>query len=399
MLGFWDLLSGVYEVELTSSEPEKAISEINHAGIVMFQMQKHGDLICVFLILRKDYPKLFRICQKRGENLKIIHRSGVFYTGERVIKRTILLCGVLFFLVASVFLPTRVLNVVVEGNQRVESKKIYDAAEVCGIRFGATRREIRSEKVKNRLLSAVPELQWVGVNTYGCSAVINVRERTEADKIEGNNAVSNIVAARDGFVLSGTVTKGTSLFEEGQAVKAGQVLVSGYTDCGLCIRATRAEGDILAQTSRSLESVIPSNVMQKNNDGKVKRKFSLIFGKKRINLWKGSGISDRSCGRMYKEYYIKLPGDFLLPIAVCIETLTMYETVPIPMEQAQAEKVLTDFAEQYLIDQMVAGKILHKVQAVAQLDACYRLEGKYICTEMIGRIQQEQIGDLNGEAS
>lgn len=102
---------------------------------------------------------------------------------------------------------------------------------------------------------------------------------------------------------------------------------------------------------------------------------------------------------MYKEYYIKLPGDFLLPIAVCIETLTMYETVPIPMEQAQAEKVLTDFAEQYLIDQMVAGKILHKVQAVAQLDACYRLEGKYICTEMIGRIQQEQIGDLNGEAS
>lgn len=32
--------------------------------------------------------------------------------------------------------------------------------------------------MKNALLSAIPELQWAGVNTYGCRAVISVRERT-----------------------------------------------------------------------------------------------------------------------------------------------------------------------------------------------------------------------------
>ena len=37
---------------------------------------------------------------------------------------------------------------------------------------------IRSEKVKNSLLQRIPQLQWAGINTDGCVAVISVREKT-----------------------------------------------------------------------------------------------------------------------------------------------------------------------------------------------------------------------------
>ena len=99
-----------------------------------------------------------------------------------------------------------------------------------------------------------------GVNTSGCVATVSVRERTDPEVTEQDSAVSNIVASRDGFIVSATVTRGNFLCRVGQSVKAGQVLISGYTDCGICIQATRAEGEIYAQTSRDFAAVTPRRV-------------------------------------------------------------------------------------------------------------------------------------------
>ena len=398
-MNFWKSAAGVMEVELTSAEPETALEVINAAGIEISQIRRVGELVCLFRISRKDYPYLAAICQKRGETLSVIHKSGIFWTGKALLGRPVLLGGLACFLIAAVFVPTRVLFVRVEGNLHVPTELILSAAEECGITFGASRREVRSEKVKNALLSAVPQLQWAGVNTHGCLAVIHVRERTEGEKRAEENMVSSIVADRDGFVLSGTVSRGTGLFSEGQAVREGQVLISGYTDCGLCIQVTKAEGEIVAQTNRLLEAVMPSYMISRTNMRDVKHKYSLIVRKKRINLWKDSGISDTSCGRMYEEYYVTLPGGFQLPIALCIETFQFFETEASEPEQPEAESSLIRFAERYLTQQMIAGRIQSRVQTVCQESGYYALKGNYVCTEMIGRVQREQIGDSNGKVS
>ena len=123
----------------------------------------------------------------------------------------------------------------------------------------------------------------------------------------------------------------------------------------------------------------------------------MLYQKKRINLWKDSGISDGTCGRMYKEYYINLPGDFALPIAICVETYYAYDTERYSLTQEEAEAVLSMRAEDYMAQQMIAGEFVKKVEEVHAQEGTFLLHASYVCREMIGKVQEIQIGDTNGK--
>lgn len=397
-MDFWKSIAGVMTVELTSAEMEIALEAIRQKGVVLTYLEQKGDLTYRFRIQRQDYAALEALCKKRGETLCVIERRGIYWIAGKMRKRPVLVVGVILLLAVILYLPTRIFFVRVEGNVELPDRRIIAAAEDCGICFGASRREVRSEKVKNALLAAVPELKWAGVNTSGCVAVISVREGAEQEKKDEEKRVTSIVAARDGYILEGTVTRGNGMFYTGQAVKEGQILISGYTDCGFCIQATRAEGEIMAQTSRELHAVTPAKCLARGDVLGVKRKYSLIFRKKRINLWKDSGISDTSCGRMYKEYYITLPGGFRLPLALCVEEYIFYQNEEKTIPEQEAAHKLSDFAQRMLMQQMVAGEIRNKAETTALQDDLFTLKGMYVCVEMIGREQQEQIGDTNGKS-
>ena len=392
-MGLWNGFAGQMVVELTSADLPAAYRAINAGRIPLFSVTQSDMLTARFTICRADFKRLSALVEARGERLKLCEKKGLFWTLHSLWNRPILVFGAVFFLLMTTFLPTRILFVRVSGNKTVPEKKIMEAAENCGIFFGASRRQVRSEQVKNKLLSELEELKWVGVNTYGCVAVISVTERESQDAVE-ELQVSNIVACRDGIIEECTVTKGTALCTVGQAVIQGQTLISGYTDCGISILATRAQGEVYAQTVRQLSAVAPLTGQIKTQVTGTERRLSLIIGKKRINLWKGSGICQGSCDRIYREYCFTLPGGFSLPISLAVEQVSFYSTASgtIPSQ----EEILTAFSEQYICSQMTAGIILEKRTEVSRQEEIWLLEGKYVCREMIGREKPEQIGVEHG---
>ncbi len=398
-MGIHNTLSGTLTVSLTSAEPEDALGYIIRSGIAITQVQQMDSLTYRFSVRRTDYGALVKLCTARGDKLTVLTRLGLYWTGKQLLRRPVLLGGILLLVTLILFLPSRVLFVRVDGNQTVPSNLILDAARESGIRFGASRRLVRSEQVKNALLAAVPQLQWAGVNTSGCVATISVQERSVPENSVPEHQVTSIVAARDGYILSGTAIRGNALFRPGQTVREGEVLISGYTDCGLCIQATQAEGEILAQTRRSLTVVTPTQASFRTEIQRTKKNYSLLLGKKRINFWKDSGNVSPGCGRMYQEYYATLPGGFTLPIALCVDTVSFYDTVPWEIPQTEAEASLHSFAGNYLSGQMVAGQILNRSEIVFPMDGFYQLEGEYVCKEMIGRVRKEQMGDIHGKDS
>ena len=98
-----------------------------------------------------------------------------------------------------------------------------------------------------------------------------------------------------------------------------------------------------------------------------------------------------SCGKMYKETYVTLPGGFVLPISVVEETWVPYVMSDVTIEPEVADDTLSDFAADYLLEQMVAGQILASDESFAELNGIYRLEGNYACLEMIGHTRKEDI--------
>lgn len=377
-------------VQVVSADIWRSIALLNEKSIPVFGFQQEDDLTYSFQIGRKHFPALQRLLEKRGDRISLLQNTFLHSLQQSVLHRPLFYTGLLLFFLISLWLPTRILWVEVQGNQLIPTRKILEEADQAGITLFSSCAEVRSEKMKNTLLSAIPQLQWAGINTYGCKAVISVRERTAAEKEARNpKEVSSIIAVRDGIVQSVTASRGDIQCRQGQAVKQGQVLISGFTDCGLSIRAERAQGEIYAQTLRSLDILTPSTCQVKTDNQRTERRYAIVLGKKRINLWKDSGIWDSSCGRISREYRLTLPGGFSLPVSLACDTLLWNSTEEKTLEENTVKGQLSDFSRKYLSSQMIAGTISGAEEVVKLQTGCYRLSGRYICSEMIGRERLE----------
>lgn len=391
-------ISGTVQVEVTTAAAEETLNILLREKVQMREVFQKNELTYLFTIRRNDLDRLEAQVSRLGGRIAIRGRKGLYWKLEQLHHRSILVCLMILLVSAALFIPSRILFVRVEGNAALPVKQIISAAEDCGIRFGASRRHVRSEKVKNELLSQLPQLQWAGVNTIGCTAVISVRERSEEPQTS-RKTFSNLIATQDGYILSQVVLNGTPIFSPGKSVKKGQILISGYSDCGICIRTGRAEGDVLAQTRRDLIAISPKEAVTVQEITDRKYKISLLIRKKRINLWKSSRISYACCGRMYKEYFFSLPGGFQLPIAICVDQYLEYDAQRTSTSEDTALLKLQQFSDRYLLKQTVAGQILKKQQHLLENDGFYTLKSRYICTEMIGKEQEEQNGEIDEQGN
>lgn len=397
-MDLWNSLGGLLRLELICADPGGALRAISEAGITVYDAAGvDEDITVTFQIRRRDYKVLCQLAQKKGYEVKLLEESGLYWKFKGLLRRPVLVAGLLGLCLLALYLPSRIFFIRVEGNVSVPTRLILEKCYECGIGFGSSRKEVRSQKMKDALLEAVPELQWAGINTAGCVATVTVRERSEEPVEEMTGTVSSIVALRDGIITECTVTRGSAVCRVGQAVRAGELLVSGYTDCGILIQATRAEAEVFAQTQRDLTAIIPTNWVQTGQNRVTEKKYAIIIGKKRINFYKSSGISGTTCDKMYSESYVTLPGGFELPIVLVTEEWSYADAEEAVLAEEEARRILEDFAGRYLREQMTAGQILESRAVTLPEEGAYRLEGKYACTEMIGQIRDEEIIKPNGK--
>ena len=383
------LLPARIRVELTSADISYLLEELNRIDIVLSHVEIIDELTVVATVSMENLQRLEALLSRRGERLRILGRIGAYWRLRSFLQRPVLIVGLLFLFVLSLWIPSRVFFIRVDGNHHIPARQILAHAEQCGIRFGASRSAVRSERLKNALLEVMPELQWAAVNTSGCIAIISVQERAVAEQQESSGSVSSIIAARDGIITECTVKKGTALCKIGQAVQSGEVLVSGYNDCGLLIQALRADAEVFAQTKRCNTVVMPMVFQNREEITYVEKKYSLIFGKKKINFYNDSGISDVTCDKIYTEYPLSLPGGFTLPIAIAVESVIHYDTAEVQLNEEDVLAELKHTSREYALSQMISGEILDSSQLVNIAGTVCTLTEEFICREMIGRIKNE----------
>ena len=390
-------LSGIMVVEIVSADIAGTLEFLCKNRVHLWDISYQDQLTVHVRIYRHAWRKLNTLLTKHGSTVRLVAKEGIYWQFCLLLTRPIFAFGMVLFLFALIFIPSRVFFVRVEGNSTVYSNKILETAANLGVRFGTSRRYVRSEAVKNGLLSAIDELEWAGVNTKGCVAVISVREHTSENKIAIPNNPCDVVATRDGIVLSCDVTRGNPVCFPGQSVAAGQILISGTVDHGVAITSTAAEGEVFAATRRDISVLTHAKTQRRTADRGSKTQFRLLIGKKLINFFKGSGISGSTCVKMYSKYVLTLPGGFELPLGLVREIFIERELSEEILDEHEVRKLLSDFVSDYLRNQMIAGRILGTDEQLALGDNVYQLSGNYACTEMIGRVQQDQIGAYHGK--
>ena len=366
-------LRGWVRLRLTSADPEGRLREF--ARQVRLERIEFCDGLTAEFDTAAGEARKLRLTD--GERLEKIGGGGLPHLLRRVWQWRIFAAAVMLLGVLTVLLPTRIWFVEVRGNGDVPAALILEKAADCGVSFGATQRELRSEQVKNHLLWAIPELRWAGVNTEGCVAVITVALRQEGEE-PASEVPGDLVAAMDAVITEIFPQTGTALAAPGQVVRAGDVLISGTTDLGLTLRADRASGEVYGLTRRTLTAVLPEKTLERGEQTRVVRKFSLRIGKKYVNFSNDSGILYGTCVKMRTVKNLTLPGGFALPVALVTDTYLVCDTQQVSRE-ISGEELLTQ-VRRYAREQMTAGSILSED---------FRLTGGALtavleCREMIG---------------
>lgn len=392
-------MGGWIRVKITSADIPGALRQLAEHNIILQDIESENDLSVSLTVSQRDFQRVKALLEKRGDRCQAEYRSGLYWTLLKLKSRWLFVMGCIIIIMLSIFIPSRIYFFEVKGNHSIPQRWILEQAELSGLSFGCNRAQIKSEQLKNSILQSIPELDWVGITTAGCVATIEVREKPLEEKRENNIfSVSHIVAACDGVVDSITATNGVSLCKPGQAVQKGQILISGYENCGLIVKASRAEGEVYAKTIRTISLYSPANRLQRGEIQRVEKKYSVQIGKNIINFSKDSGISPAGCVKMYSRKYVTLPGGFQLPIALICQKTVYCESY---LTEASEEDFawLEKDAEQYILSHMNAGEILLRQTALQYSQDFCVLNGVYACREQIGKTKIEEILNQNGKYS
>ena len=384
-------LQGYVQAELRGASPEWALERLSNARVAFLRVQRIDDFTIALLILRKDVPKAMAAAQKAMCELAVVREMGFGKTFGGLWRRRLFALGLVLCAAGAFVVPKFVFFYDVVGNETVPDAKILRALHSLGVGFGTYGPDIQPQALKNKMLLLVPELQWFTVQQSGMCAHVVVRERPEKLAVEERRAPMNVVAAKDGVLTSVSSLEGNCLCAPGQAVKAGQVLISAYTDLEFTTRVSAALGEIYAETLTHKQVVCPDTALFKQPNGKTARRISLLVGEKRWNIFANGGNLEGKCDKITKTHMLTLPGGFEIPVGLEITELSGYDLVKKPLPEETAQALLLEQLERGVRQDMIAGEILDEALDLTRQNDRYELHASVRCEEMIARMVRASI--------
>ena len=345
-------------------------------------------------VARRDARRVRTLAEKVGCEAGAKGRKGVpfFLAGFR--HRYALVIGLVLSLAAAGFLSRFILTVEVSGNETVPSAVILAELSRQGVRPGAYGPGLDLRRISQEALRRIDGLSWMSVNLHGTRAEVLVRERSPAPELRDETTPAHIVAAADGILEDVEVLEGQALFREGQAVLAGEVVISGvvdlkepqYATVDAGQRLVHARGNVWASTYRTLSACIPLEADAKAYTGEEETVWGLTVLGHTFNFFGKGSISTAGYDKMTTTHILTLPGGREMPLALTETEYRAYETQSAAIETAAAQALLEERLLERL-EELIGedGSVLSTVFSVREGDGLLTVTLKARCREQIGR--------------
>ena len=320
------LLRGAAEIRIVGAAPWKLVNACMGEKINIEGVESDDLITCRALIFAADAERIRALAARCGCEIEILSVRG-YPVWRRALRRR--KWAVLFASAAVAALIVSSLFVwdirVTENDSKIPDTLILRTLAEQGVGVGSFWPAFRGERIRSRVLAELPGLSWLAVNVRGSRAAVEVRSAIEKPEVIDPLRVCDIRAARSGVVADIRVLEGETLVSRGDAVTAGQILVSGERAARRGeTRLVHAAAEITAHTWYELTAAAPLSVSRKEPDGAARRRFAVLIGDSRINFSVDSGISGMECDKITKIWQLGIKDVFSLPFALVLETAQPY---------------------------------------------------------------------------
>ena len=378
----WKRLRGTAKAELQAPEPERVLENCRKKGLRLWNIRPLDSCTLQISLWQRDLEELRQTADSLGGALRAVELKGGSRDREVLRRRKVLLLALGMILALLLLSTLFVWQVEVRGCEGLSSGRVLRALADCGVEPGCFWPGISVDLVRSRVLTEIPELEWMTVDISGSRALVLVREREERPEILTREGSAEIRASRPGIVQSVTVLSGRGMVQPGDAVLEGELLIGAELESlTRPARSVRALGEIRAETWYELSSVCPVEMLRTRERGPARSAFSLQFGGNRMNFWPTSGKGLDECDKIVHEYNLGIKGLFSTP-------LTLLRTERHSLLPAAAEKDRTEEMKAALLRRLkeqIDGEVLDYSFTAAQSKGLLIVTLRARCSENIAK--------------
>lgn len=387
MKNWFRAVSGTVRLRVRCARPERLLNLCAKEGVPMWDPacpDPHTLLVTVPAPMTETVESLAARC---GGELTAGRTRGLPVLRRLAARRRFVLALLALVAALVLFSSAFLWDIHVTGNETVPTGAILRALEECGFSYGKCWLPFQSQALQSELLCRLPELEWVSFQIRGSRAEVIVYEAASAPEVIDNDEPVDLIAAQSGIVVKTTVLQGQSMVQRGEWVQPGQVLVSGVVeDRQGDLTSAHALGSIRARTYYEITACLPGEAARRVPAGRSRSRFALVIGKKRINLYRSSGIPTGECDTIYHEFTCAVPGVFHLPV-----TFVREERRPVELQsRARTEQEAREILERALREELAQylgadGEIVDLRLTERAADDAYYLTLRAECEQNIER--------------
>ncbi len=266
------------------------------------------------------------LCRERGLSVEVIGASGIPFFLFSLRRRPGLALGLPLGLCLLFLSGFFVWDIEVTGNQTLTAGEVRELLEEASFGVGSFIPGVEIRDLENRVLMTSSELSWIAVNLSGTVARVQVIERRALPQSEEDaSRPANLIAACDGQIEFLQLYRGAPVVTVGQAVKKGELLVSGIYDSGTVgFRYTRAAGEVMARTEHTYRIEIPLAKLEKHYEETACRSVTLHFFNFSWEIFKNTGNQSSSCDIIKKDKVFSWFGTRPLPFFLTVTSAQTY---------------------------------------------------------------------------
>lgn len=340
--------------------------------------------------------RLQKRCRELGIALTVRHTRGLPALAFRYRRRAGLLVGALLGALLLFWSGRFVWHVQVTGNERLDEGTVLEQLRACGFGVGSYIPALDTAKLENRFLLAGDEIAWVSIYLDGTVARVQIIEFTETPPDEPITRPANLLASADGQIESLELLRGNCVVSVGQAVKKGELLVSGIYDSAVDgFRYTRAAGRVLARTEREFRVEIPLCEPQKIYGEPKKCEIVLNFFNFSLKIFKNTGNLPPSCDIIKETRSYKMQGGYPLPVSLTLSWAVPYEEESLSRSPEEALPLAYEALERELSALADDAQILRKEISTTITDSALSLCCTVSCIENIAEQVEFEIVPQN----
>ena len=259
---------GWVRVETEGGYPERVLNAIANEELAVWGVRFRDERMR-FSCFARDYRLLRHRARRACVRMRVRQKRGLPFWLHRYRHRKGLSVGLVVYALILALLAPRIWVIEVVGNGATPTEEILAVAQDMGVQLGARMDGMQIKQLEIMGLNRLPTLAWISVNPSGCVARVEVTERKPTPQVLDLSHPSDMVAVRDGKIVSVTVVSGQKRVMAGEAVSAGTVLISGRVESELGEQLYRAYGEVWAQTERRITVSVPLTYYPAVPDGFV----------------------------------------------------------------------------------------------------------------------------------